>query len=109
MNDQSGILCFNTEIYFSVQMFYFIGIEQHFESALSFWPGAPPEDWKSDIPIPNKHSFVFIQSKADVEGVILDEAANEDNDLVDFKEGSRMIISYNSVSNLVKNGDVRLI
>lgn len=58
---------------------------------------------------PNIHSFVFLKSKNEIEGVIIDDGTTADNDLVDFNEGSQMIISYNCVSSLVKNGDVHLI
>lgn len=84
-------------------------LEQHFDNVLSFWPGLPPDDWKKEYIKPNLHSFVFLKSKTEIEGVIIDDGNEEDGDLVDFKDGSQMIISYNSVSNLVKKGDVQLI
>lgn len=75
-----------------------------------FYPGLPTEDWSNQLVKPNIHSFVFLKSKKEIEGVIIDDGGTTaDNDLVDFNEGSQMIISYNCVSNLVKNGDVHLI
>ncbi|XP_023019795.1 DNA replication complex GINS protein Sld5 [Leptinotarsa decemlineata] len=85
------------------------GLEEYFDNVLSFYPGLPAENWSNQIIEPNNHSFVFLKSKKDIEGVIIDDGNDADNDLVDFSTGSRMIISYNSVANLVKNGDVHLI
>lgn len=76
---------------------------------LDFWPGVPPDDWKNEPITPNMNSFAFAKSKTDVEGVIINDADQEDGDLVDLKEGSQMIISYSSISNLVKSGEVCLI
>lgn len=57
---------------------------------------------------PNMYSFVFLKSKSEVEGVVIDDGT-DGGDLIDFKSGSQMIMSYNSVSNLLKNDAVRLI
>lgn len=83
-------------------------MEQHFDNVLSFWPGLPPNDWKNEPLEPNMSSFVFLKSKTEIEGVVIDDGT-DGGDLIDFKEGSQMIMSYNSVSNLLKNDSVCLI
>lgn len=93
-------------------------LEQHFGNVLSFWPQAQayrergsaphPGNWPNQQAKPNIHSFVFAKSKSDIYGVVIDNA-NRDEDLVDLKAGSQIIISYNSIKNLVKSGDVSLI
>lgn len=84
-------------------------MEQHFEELLRFWPGLAPDDWKKDPVVPNMSSFVFAKAKSVVEGVMLDEANDDEEALVDLQTGSQMIISYNSISQLVKNDEVCLI
>lgn len=84
-------------------------MEEHFDSVLSFWPGIVPDDWKNEYVAPNVHSFVFAKSNADIEGVVIDDGNEDENDLVDFKEGGKMLISYQSVGHLVKDGQVSLI
>lgn len=86
----------------------FLGLSEHFDNVLSFWPGLPPDDWKKHPVEPNMYSFVFLKSKENIEGVVIDED-DDDSDIADLRAGSQMIISYKSVSNLVKNGAVRLI
>ena len=87
-----------------------VGIEQHFRNVLDFGPDhLRPDDWKNEVPSPNINSFVFAKSKKDIEGVIIDEGNGEEGDLVDLRTGSQLLISYNSIANLVKNGDVSLI
>lgn len=75
---------------------------------MSFWPGLPPDDWKKNPIKPNMYSFVFLKSKENIEGVVIDDDDDE-GDIADLRAGSQMIISYKSVSNLVKNGSVQLI
>lgn len=66
------------------------------------------KDWfKEDIE-PNVHSFIFFKSNKDIDGLEVDDGGRED-DVVDAKEGSPMLLSYYSVANLVKKGDVQLI
>ncbi|KAF2884147.1 hypothetical protein ILUMI_22036 [Ignelater luminosus] len=84
-------------------------LEQHFEELLRFWPGLGPDDWKKDPVVPNMSSFVFAKAKSAVEGVMLDEANDDEEALVDLQSGSQIIISYNSISQLVKNDEVCLI
>lgn len=74
---------------------------------MQFWPGLPPDDWKKDSPTTNSHSFVFLKSKKNVEGIVIDDG--NDEDLVDIKEGAQLIISYSSIANLLKKGEVHLI
>lgn len=54
------------------------------------------------------YSFVFLKSKENIEGVVIDED-DEDGDIADLAADSQIIISYKSVSNLIKNGVVKLI
>lgn len=54
------------------------------------------------------YSFVFLKSKENVEGVVIDDD-DDDGDIADLTAGSQMIMSYKSVSNLIKNGVVKLI
>lgn len=65
-------------------------------------------NWPNQQAKPNMHSFVFAKSKSDIDGVVIDNA-NRDEDLVDLKAGAQIIISYNSIRNLIKSGDVYLI
>lgn len=55
------------------------------------------------------NSFVFLKAKSDVEGVVIGTGRDQDNEVADLNAGSQMILSYNSVADLVKGGDVRLI
>lgn len=73
---------------------------------MSFCPGA--SDQQAQIVTPNIHSMVFVKSKKDIEGVALDDGSGENNDLIDFSKGSQVLVSYNSVAKLVKDGDVYL-
>lgn len=101
-----------SELQYSFHRSYYIvlsGIEQHFDEILSFWPGLPSDEWKNNPVVPNINSFVFLQSKNEIEGVVIDDGTEEDDDLVDFKTSSQLIISYSSVANLVKSGEVKLI
>jgi GINS complex subunit 4 len=89
--------------------FFFPGLEQHFENVMNFHPGLPFEDWKNQLIVPNTKSFVFLKAKSRVEGVVVDGGRDDDSKLVDLNLGSQLIISYNSVADLVKKGEVRLI
>jgi len=81
------------------------GLKQHFDSIMSFCPEVTP----SPIVAPNLQSMVFLKSKEDVEGVVMDDGSGEDNELIDLTQGSQVLVSYMSVANLVKKGDVHLI
>ncbi|XP_056645441.1 DNA replication complex GINS protein SLD5 [Diorhabda carinulata] len=83
-------------------------MEQYFDKLMRFYPGVPSETWSNQIVEPNNNSFVFLKSKNRVEGVLIDKNAT-DSDLIDFDTGSQIIISYNSVSDLIKKSDVQLI
>lgn len=83
-------------------------MEQYFDKMMRFYPGVPADTWSNKIIQPNNNTFVFLKSKKRIEGVPIDEG-NAESDLVDIQDGSRVIISYNSVAELVKNGDVHLI
>lgn len=88
---------------------FFLGLDQHFGNVLNFYSGVR-NDWKNQLIVPNLDSFVFLKSKSNIEGVAINNESNEDEgDLVDFKTGSQMIISYKCVANLLKNDDVQLI
>jgi hypothetical protein len=76
---------------------------------MNFHPGLPFEDWKNQLIVPNTKSFVFLKAKSRVEGVVVDGGRDDDSKLVDLNLGSQLIISYNSVADLVKKGEVRLI
>lgn len=69
----------------------------------------PSDEWRNDPVVPNINSFVFLKSKNEIEGIVIDDGTEEEEDLVDFKTGSQLIISYNSVANLVRSGEVQLI
>ncbi|KAJ3653305.1 hypothetical protein Zmor_012564 [Zophobas morio] len=84
-------------------------LEEHFDNATMFYPGLPFEDWKSNFVRPNMNSFVFLKAKSNVEGVVVDRGQGDDNEIVDIKAGSQMLISYKGVSDLIKKGDLRLI
>lgn len=82
-------------------------LKQHIESVMSFCPDVM--DAEARIIAPNVHSMVFLKSKQDVEGILVDDGNGDHEDLIDLTNGSQILISYNSVANLVKNGDVHLI
>ncbi|KAJ8911739.1 hypothetical protein NQ315_003639 [Exocentrus adspersus] len=82
-------------------------LQHHFDNITT--TRLPREEWNQECVKPNIHSFVFLKSKEEVEGIVIDDGNDEDGDLVDLNRGSQMIISYKSVANLVKNGDVHLI
>lgn len=93
---------------YAVKYEFFLGMDLYIGELTKFYPGLPMEEWANQVIKPNIHSFVFLKSKREVEGVIIEDGVNND-DLVDFEENSQMIISYNSISNLLKHGDVHLI
>ncbi|KAL3280370.1 hypothetical protein HHI36_017859 [Cryptolaemus montrouzieri] len=82
------------------------GVDKHFDNLMGIHP-TMPISWKNQIVQPNINSFVFAKSKADIESILIDEG--NDDETVYVNKDSQIIISYNSVSNLVKNGDVQLI
>ncbi|RZC37766.1 DNA replication complex GINS protein SLD5 [Asbolus verrucosus] len=106
---ERGELLYLTEAEQQFAMKYKEGLKQHFENVTSFYPGLPVEDWRNQLVVPNIHSFVFLKARNNVEGVVIDTGRDDDNDVVDINPGSQMIISYNSVVDLVKNSDVHLI
>ncbi|XP_066258749.1 DNA replication complex GINS protein SLD5 [Euwallacea similis] len=82
-------------------------MKDHLESVMSFCPNVM--DTETPEVSPNIHSMVFLKSKRDIEGVAIDDGNGENNDLIDLTSGSQVLISYNSVAKLVKDGDVHLI
>lgn len=84
-------------------------VESHLDSVTSFCPGIPRKEWFNDTIEPNIHSFVFLKSKKNIDGIVIDDGSRDQDLVVDLKEGSQMLMSYFSVANLVKNGDVLLI
>ncbi|XP_019878777.2 DNA replication complex GINS protein SLD5 [Aethina tumida] len=103
-----GIETYLTENELKFLKEYIQATDQHFESVTNFT--VVTEDWKNQPVIPNIHSFVFLKSKENVTGVIIDDGNDgEQNDVADLEKGSQLIISYNSVSNLIKKGDVHLL
>ncbi|XP_060519088.1 DNA replication complex GINS protein SLD5 [Cylas formicarius] len=94
----------NSELTFAQE--YEENLKQYFESIMSFCPGLPTE---LQVIAPNVHSMVFLKSNKEVEGVVIDDGNGEDGDLIDLNNDSKVLISYNSVSNLVKSGEVHLI
>lgn len=80
--------------------------DSYVKDVLKFIPGFVPDDHKEHPVKPPVNNFVFLQSKKSIEGVIVDEM---DDDIVDIRDGSKMIMPYSSVVNLLKNGDVKLI
>lgn len=82
-------------------------MEKFLRDKLSFISGYVADDFKENGIKPNLNSFVFFQAKKAVDGVIADDTTN--SDVVDIQEGSKMIMSYNSIINLLRDGDVSLI
>ncbi|XP_066143807.1 DNA replication complex GINS protein SLD5 [Euwallacea fornicatus] len=82
-------------------------MKDHLESVMSFCPNVM--DTETPEVCPNVHSMVFLKSKRDIEGVAIDDGDGDNNDLIDLTSGSQILISYNSVARLVKDGDVHLI
>ncbi|XP_050294678.1 DNA replication complex GINS protein SLD5 [Anthonomus grandis grandis] len=102
----------NRELYLSPNELEFAqefeqNLKQHLDSFLSFCPDAVDVD--AQLVAPNIHSMVFLKSKKAVEGIVIDDGDGDNNDLIDLPTGSQILISYNSVSDLVKKGDVHLI
>ena len=61
------------------------------------------------VPQPNLNSTVFVKAVEDVTGVnIEDEAGRGRDEEYDMAAGSQHILTYKSVSNLVRNGSVKL-
>lgn len=86
----------------------FLGITEHFENILNFLP-LPSEDWKNVPNKPNINSYVFVKSKDDIEGVVVNNSNEDDGDLIDFKKGTQIITQYCNVANLIKEGRICLI
>lgn len=81
---------------------------KYIDESFKFMPGYVADESKEHPIKPNLHSFVFFQSNKVVNGVVVDDGGNND-DVVDINAGSKMIMTYNSITTLLKNGDVRLI
>lgn len=80
-------------------------LRQHFDSVMSFCPEMTP----TAAIEPNMHSMVFLKSKGDVEGVVINDRTDDDSEYIDLTSGSQVLVNYSSVANLVKNGGVHLI
>lgn len=80
-------------------------LRQHFDSIMSFCPEMTP----TAAIEPNMHSMVFLKSKGDVEGVVINDRTDDDSEYIDLTSGSQVLVNYSSVANLVKNGGVHLI
>ncbi|CAG9863415.1 unnamed protein product [Phyllotreta striolata] len=87
---------------------YSRSMDRYFNKIMNFCPNLTSDTWSSKVIEPNNNSFVFMKSKKTIEGLPID-ITNADSDLVDIKSGSRVIICYSSIEELVKNGDVNLI
>ena len=62
------------------------------------------------VPQPNMNSTVFVKAVEDVTGVIIeDEAGRGGDESYDMAAGSQHIMSYKSISNLIRSGSVKLI
>lgn len=81
-------------------------MDQHFQQVLSFWAGLPPYLWKENPVEPNIDSFVFCKSKEQVNGLVIED---EEEEFVDLRKGSQMLVSYRTVRNLLASGKVHLI
>lgn len=103
---ERGEECYLTEAELSFARSYKEGVDTHFDNQMKIHPTIPTE-WKNQIIQPNLHSFVFLKSKENIESIVIDEGVEDET--VYVTKDSQMIISYNSVSNLVKKGDVHLI
>lgn len=79
------------------------------EGILSRCPAVHSTDWKTDAITPNMSSFVFLKSKANLQGVLVGDPDDEDSGEVDFKNNTQALISYTAVSNLLKEGLIKLI
>lgn len=84
---------------------YKTSLDNYLSDVLKFIPGHVPDEYKEQPLKPQMNSYVFLQSKKAVEGVVVDEV----DDLVDIRYQSKMIMPYSSIVNLLKNGDVKLI
>ncbi|KAL1514286.1 hypothetical protein ABEB36_003567 [Hypothenemus hampei] len=82
-------------------------IKDHFESIMSFCPNVM--DTEAQIISPNVNSMIILKSKKNIEGITVDDGNAENNDLIDLTSGSQILINYNSIASLLKNGDVHLI
>lgn len=80
-------------------------LDNYINDTLKFIPGYVPDDYKEQPLKPILNSYVFLQSKKSIEGVIVGEV----DDLVDIRYESKMIMPYNSIVNYLKNGDIKLI
>lgn len=88
-----------------LNLFRFAALEEHFKSSLNPISNLIQDSWKREPLEPNMSSFVFFQSKKDVEGVGIDD----DEGIVDLHQGTQMLASYRYISDLVKRGEVRLL
>ncbi|KAK5645930.1 hypothetical protein RI129_004394 [Pyrocoelia pectoralis] len=83
-------------------------LDQHFTDQLQFWPGNIPAEWKNQLIVPNIYSYVFMKAKNEIEGVMINHV-NEEEEVVDLKTGSQILISYNNVGHLIRNNQSCLI
>ncbi|KAB0798128.1 hypothetical protein PPYR_09121 [Photinus pyralis] len=87
---------------------YMQSLDQHFTDRLHFWPGNIPTEWKNQLIIPNIHSFVFMKAKNEIEGVMVSHV-NEEEEVVDLRTGSQILISYSNVGHFIKTNQSCLI
>ncbi|KAH1001989.1 DNA replication complex GINS protein SLD5 [Dendroctonus ponderosae] len=84
-------------------------LEAHLAANMNFCPNWQESTATERIVQPNLNSMVFLKAKKDVEGIAIDDGKAESSDLIDLASGSQVLINYNNVASLVKNGDVHLI
>ncbi|KAF5304473.1 hypothetical protein FQA39_LY09669 [Lamprigera yunnana] len=81
-------------------------LDQHFTDSLKYLPTeiVNRKAWQNEIITPNLDAIIFAKAKSEIESVMI-----EQDEVIDLKVGSQVIISYNNVGHLILNDKVNLI
>ncbi|KAG8249201.1 DNA replication complex GINS protein SLD5 [Homalodisca vitripennis] len=88
---------------------YISNMNTHFKSLFAGMPESLQDLHTNQIMIkPNLESHLFVKAKGSVQGVIVDDGENREEE-VSLDENSQHILPYNAISEFVKNGKVQLL
>ncbi|XP_063224882.1 DNA replication complex GINS protein SLD5 [Bacillus rossius redtenbacheri] len=90
---------------------FLASVESHFRQlALRHMPTNMQNCDKAKMSVkPNISSFVFLRSKQNVSGVVVEGDVENRDEEIDLEEGSQHIMQYKTVQELVKSGQIQLI
>ncbi|XP_041973778.1 DNA replication complex GINS protein SLD5 [Aricia agestis] len=100
-----------TEAEYRYAQDYLQNIESHMKvSVLNHIPGNMQTFEPNRMAVhPNLQSHVFLKAINTVNGIVLENLLEDQDEEIDLEEGSQHILQYRPIADLVKNGSVQLI